>query len=130
MIDDRFRFRAWSISKRIMRDVIDYWVHDDRICHTATRNIDGSVDTWFENFEMMQCTGQTDEFGMFIFEGDIVCIGDENTRYIIEWDNAEFICNPLKTGEMLGLYAWKHTFKIIGNIWENPELLESEEFNP
>jgi uncharacterized phage protein (TIGR01671 family) len=72
---------------------------------------------------LMQFTGLQDINGKDIYEGDILCVPHlEGTRHkvrmVIEWnnDNAEFT-----------KYNPKNAFEIIGNIYENPELLKTTE---
>lgn len=94
---------------------------------------------------LMQSTGLKDLKGVDIFEGDIVHVLDseqinqidENGAYIDaffeEIDEIDSVvfgdgCFKLKrTG--LGVYICRSVedFKIIGNIYENPELLEAIE---
>lgn len=69
--------------------------------------------------ELMQFTGLHDKNGKEIFEGDIL---DFENGYIseIHFSNACFLLNDGMHRENLS-----HG-KIIGNIYQNPELLEGE----
>ena len=70
-----------------------------------------------------QFTGFFDHDGQKIFEGDIIS-GYDNT-YVCRWDegNAEFTVFDGK--ESFGLaYADYMNMEVIGNIHDNPELLE------
>ena len=81
-----------------------------------------------------QYTGLTDKNGIKIFEGDIVEQGNGKLRQVVEWgkwdyndefDNvmiATFMCKD-KDGN--SFYISKHDI-VIGNIYENPELLKGE----
>ena len=98
----------------------------------------------FEDIELMQSTGLKDKNGVEIFEGDIVHVldseqinqRDENGAYIDaffeeidEIDSVVFVdgCFKLKrTGFDVCICKSVEDFKIIGNIYENPELLEVE----
>lgn len=87
------------------------------------------------NIIKMRCTGLKDKNGKLIYEDDIVrwslCRGDGDIceNYQIIWrDNcAAFGC--LKSnGDILDMFSQPELkAKVIGNIHENPELLESEE---
>jgi len=76
-------------------------------------------------------TGILDKNGMKVFEGDILRYGDFNDQpepYIeigvVEWDEkkAAFIIYD----ETLDVIFTYPNFEIIGNIHDNPELLEKE----
>lgn len=83
----------------------------------------------------MRCTGLKDKNGKLIYEDDIVrwslCRGDGDIceNYQIIWrDNcAAFGC--LKSnGDILDMFSQPELkAKVIGNVHENPDLLESEE---
>ena len=83
-----------------------------------------------------QCTGLRDKNGKLIFEGDIVinyyeCRGNrEQYSAVVEWD----ICNPsfllnrtpqrcMSDVEFDFIKCGRSCQEIIGNIYDNPELL-------
>lgn len=86
------------------------------------------------NIVKMRCTGLKDKNGKLIYEDDIVrwslCRGDGDIceNYQIIWrDNcAAFGC--LKSnGDILDMFSQPELkAKVIGNVHENPDLLESE----
>jgi uncharacterized phage protein (TIGR01671 family) len=72
----------------------------------------------------MQCTGLKDKNGKLIYEGDII---QENWhKYILEWGNGAYVIKDIKRGTsyMFTSGICKHKSEVIGNIYENPELLE------
>lgn len=83
----------------------------------------------------MQYTGLKDKNGKEIYEGDIVSFyNDEEYRFkstnaLVIYDSAAFMLEHKKLGkEYLGEMDIENMgIKIIGNIYENPELLEREE---
>ena len=90
----------------------------------------------FSDATLMQSTGLFDKDGKEIFEGDVVEFEDYYiesdlpyiNRGIVEWSQGQFIITnrasvymeDLIDGEFLDL-------TILGNIYENPELLEVTE---
>ena len=81
----------------------------------------------FENIILMQYTGLKDKNGKEIYEGDIIKTKIFNGKY----ENAEVYWNVnawcIRTKkETTGLFVTKGEYgvEIIGNIYENQELLE------
>lgn len=75
-----------------------------------------------------QYTGLTDKNGKKIFENDIVQVGwyngtveYEDGCFMIKWNNIKFLRKDL------GYWANLDGFQTIGNIYDNPELLEEED---
>lgn len=81
-----------------------------------------------------QCTGLKDKNGKLIFENDI-CDRKEEYPEIVKYNNGDWTLDYsyLKGKESrycycnLGFYAFERKcVEVIGNIFDNPELLESE----
>lgn len=84
---------------------------------------------WFECPEdvvLMQHTGLKDKNGVEIYEGDILQHESIDTlREIVKWEGEMWT----EEGFMTGFGEWFGTgnqYTIIGNIYENPELLEND----
>lgn len=124
------KFRAW-------------WIQDEVMTHIYTLEfLQGGIRVsdgcWHEKFLgdeviLMQSTGLEDKNGVEIFEGDIVKWGDtlggEETPIRIATVKIEpDILFDSNVGIFnYGQFAYKNTEKfltILGNIYENPELLE------
>ena len=85
----------------------------------------------YPGYELMQYTGLTDKNGKEIFEGDII-IDTQKQKYEIIFDenHARYdlkVCGENKLREQTSyftqIYEKKH-IEVIGNIFENPELLK------
>ena len=76
--------------------------------------------------ELMQFTGLHDKNGKEIWEGDI--FGNiPQLRCVIEWENCRFIfkfLDPKIEKRNLMFNDWARKSEVIGNIYENPELLK------
>ena len=124
------RFRAWDKEFKEMVQV-DALVFEEQLIKATYKN-GNVVKEDLKNYVLMQSTGLTDKNGKEIFEGDILSIetDKENVKLEVSWDSkhALFVFESKKYNvkEALGeLFEDNpYPFKIIGNIWEHPELAE------
>lgn len=80
-----------------------------------------------------QCTGLKDKNGKLIYKGDIVITyyaGEPTGQtYIYRWEAPAFYVEPFEKGKPSGRHYYyfaveNERCEIIGNVHENPELLE------
>jgi uncharacterized phage protein (TIGR01671 family) len=82
----------------------------------------------YYNYIDMLYTGLKDKNGKEIYEGDIVRNKRHNFKTVIEYYGASFRCKS--EGLPLSMYIddllvdEKNQIEVIGNIYENPELLQ------
>jgi uncharacterized phage protein (TIGR01671 family) len=124
------KFRAWDKEKKEMLDweTLTRWVNPDGA------NLIGlclSGATGYE-FELMQDTNIKDKNGIRIHDGDILDLEATNYKnyYVVEFKWGEFKLYSLNqrwNGEedySISLAVHGRNNVIIGNIYENPELLK------
>ena len=117
-MQDRFKYRAWS--KERNRYVTDKDIKDI-FCNTYVKNHDLLELEDCSSYIVEQCTGLKDKNGKLIYEGDIVTGFFNNNKVI--WDKGSF-CVDDGSGVFDELAKSNEDCVIIGNIHENPELLE------
>jgi len=134
------KFRAWDFQNNSM-----FYPHEIYF-DGGLKNI-GALDAmanYIENgrprFVLMQYTGLKDKNGKEIYEGDIIVVrvlhdGDEccwdNEKQepipqLVKWDERR--CS-FDFGHASRICYYPHHFEVIGNIFENPELLKKGDKN-
>lgn len=74
-----------------------------------------------------QCTGLKDKNGKMIWENDIVKINNSKANTLITFRDFEIICTIPNEKYYKHRLEYDTEYEVIGNIFDNPELLESEE---
>lgn len=123
------KFRGWYSVNEVMLPVESI---NFREGYVSLNEGDNSLTDTLEMIELMQYTGLKDKNRKEIYEGDIVSFyNDEEYRFkstnaLVIYDSAAFMLEHKKLGkEYLGEIDIENMcIKIIGNIYENPELLE------
>lgn len=116
------KFRAWdSINKNMRYDIamVDFEKNRIGFKNPEKRLVSENYrEFWDLPYELMQCTGLKDINGMEIYEGD-VCESVLGIKGIVIFDKGAY---KLKSKQ--SMYGISKLPKVIGNIYENPELLE------
>ena len=76
-------------------------------------------------FAIMQYTGLKDKNGKEIYEGDIITHEVNNMIGVVTWGTYGFVIENLDRTEIIAdLSEYDYNPVVIGNIYENPELLK------
>lgn len=122
MENSRYKFRAWDGNK----------MHYPSSCEIGISGVNGKTCIAFQSnggyittAYIMQFTGLYDRNGKEIYEGDIVNGGCYNGSFAygkVVFENGKFISLPI--GKFMEFYDDRLSkMEIIGNIYQNPELL-------
>lgn len=121
------KFRAWDLEYEKMVEVDIINLEDGKL------DFIGDGITYFrkaKDIELMQSTGMTDNNGKEIFECDVVKLFDKDL-YVVEWSSQEASYKLIPVDK-----RWSDCYfsnyenitkiiEVVGNIWEDGELLDS-----
>lgn len=117
------KFRAWDKKNKVM--LADYsslgFTVEIMDGDFIVRN--GEIATELggkERFKLMQYTGLKDKYGVEIYEGDILK-GDDYCGAVYYSNRGTWDCESFLLGGL------NEKSEVIGNIYENPELLKQNE---
>lgn len=119
------KLKAWNKKDKEMLEVehIDF-VNETVFLRRETEILTTWLELGFSSVDLLQSTGITDVVGKEIYEGDIVQCWFEKgfiTMYHGSWGiniDKEYLYTSI-------LYNYSDEARVIGNIYENPELLEN-----
>lgn len=125
---DRLRYRAWDKeNKRYIYGVekgLQFYSTAGNLRVMTLAEIEGS-----DKYDLEQCTGLKDKNGKLIYEGDILKSIYTEKTYIVDREK-HYACwsyryknvgTTLSEGDIAN-----YELEIVGNIHENPELLEEK----
>ena len=118
------KFRAWDKEFKEMVQV-DALVFEEQLIKATYKN-GNVVKEDLKNYVLMQSTGLTDKNGKEIFEGDILGTKDGLLDGIVKYnsDLGMWANSLLRYNNFERLCNVASSRKIIGNVWEHPELAE------
>ena len=148
---DRFRFRAWNIKAKEMIYNAEI-AYDGTNYSTEWQIGENNNDGWIycfadylsreEEYRVMHCTGLKDKNGRLIYEGDIVLFRSAFDKkaffaeikfgkaegyecFFPKWHGKYIEETKYNPGWRKDIHYWiEQKIEVVGNIHENPELLE------
>ena len=140
MKNSRFKFRAWA---KESKNMLSSEKLKEMQIFALSESFSGDIDNFLilpiqDKYPLMQFTGLLDKNDVEIYERDIVIADCRNynenqLHYIIEYDNINTCFfgstdrlknNKYKIGLNQPMADIRQNIEVIGNIYENPELLE------
>lgn len=121
------KFRAWDDGKMVYeKDISHLSLEDNDIYRLAKFFCNVRNDS-----KIMQFTGFIDKNSNEIYEGDIIDLSG-TYKYKVVYEAAKFVCYHVierygRWGDLKRLFDAdfsEYYFQVVGNIFENPELLE------
>jgi uncharacterized phage protein (TIGR01671 family) len=140
-MEDRYLFKAkrldngeWVIGNLIQNPFfkgVRSWISSEQEDKTRLRSISRTQALWnsieVDSSTICQCTGLKDKNGKLIWENDVVKINNSKVNTLITFRDFEIICTIPNEKYYKHRLEYDTEYEVIGNKFDNPELLESEE---
>ena len=140
-MEDRYLFKAkrldngeWVIGNLIQNPFfkgVRSWISSEQEDKTRLRSISRTQALWnsieVDSSTICQCTGLKDKNGNLIWENDIVKINNSKVNTVITFRDFEIICTIPNEKYYKHRLEYDTEYEVIGNLFDNPELLESED---
>ena len=130
MSNDRMKFRVWNQSSKSFVDSDMYGMNLCGDLFYFSPSEDGVHLSECDDYTVIeQCTGLKDKNGTLIYEGDIVRAGNDKITAIGYRGESCSFCHTIigskHSSSISKLWCETYSPEIIGNIHENPELIEA-----
>ena len=125
------KFRAWLKEENKMIEPSDILSISFKLCEMTPNYLHGFEKEKYDfyDLELMQSTGLHDKNGKEVFIGDIIkCTRGCPHEVYLEKEYGGTYVGGMPAVYLKGLlsgYAWTGAEEIIGNVYENKELLEA-----
>lgn len=126
------KFRAWDKKCNEMFKDTFAITESGQVIIVEQESVFDTPDYVFtDDLIIMQSTGLFDEYGKEIFDGDILHTPDNELAKVFWNDDlagwfVDFLYEIAELSEVADIQSSRSICAIVGNIYENPELLEEE----
>ena len=127
------KFRAWhnELGRMMLVNTIFFFANELEELKLNDSIMNDNIPVYPDEIKLMQSTGLHDKNGKEVFVGDIIkCTrGCPHEVYLEKEYGGKYI-GGMPAVYLKGIregYAWTGAEEIIGNVYENPELLEVTE---
>ena len=117
------KFRCWDKEKKVFVKGMLCFGYDDFKWVLLNDNYEQIL--WSYNGELSQYTGLLDKQGVKIYEGDIAKVHSYSVTGLgkVGFNKGSFVFNKFEYPTSQVLHSFSE-IEIVGNVFENPELLE------
>ncbi|WP_455043134.1 YopX family protein [Leptotrichia buccalis] len=126
------KFRAYHKERKEIFEIASIDFEEKKVA--LSNGVIKLLNVDFKQFELSQYTGLKDKNGKEIYEGDIVLIKLDETstwyKTVVGFKKGAFIANLIDKEDYVYIFHHGFTdddFEIIGNVYENKNLLEENE---
>ena len=126
------KFRAWDKKCNEMFKDTFAITESGQVIIVEQESVFDTPDYVFtDDLIIMQSTGLFDEYGKEIFDGDILHTTDNELAKVFWNDDlagwfVDFLYEIAELSEVADIQSSRSICAIVGNIYENPELMEEE----
>jgi len=122
------KFKAWDKKAKVMVTVLGIdFENEEILCYADDHKQNIHTENYklsFKDCGLIEFTGLKDKNGKEIYEGDKFKITEKpNETNVVEYYLGHYSLTP----HGLHLEDWNERGEVIGNIYENPELLKEDE---
>ena len=119
-----FRGKIKEIPSYIKDKQIGDWIYGSHLSYPIAQIIDLEDEYIVDPDTVGQFTGITDDNERKIFEGDVVWYGwgDHGS---LGWEHSGTVVVDMSNFHDLNMLTESHSLEVIGNIYDNPELIDA-----
>ena len=129
------KFRAWhkELGRMMLIEIMYFFFFDNELEELELNDpvMNEHITAYPDEIELMQSTELKDKNGKEVFVGDIIkCTRGCPHEVYLEKEYGGTYIGGMPAIYLKGIregYAWTEHEEILGNIYENPELLEGKE---